>query len=75
MLLRNWVAVDKPKELPKIISLREASARLGVALCTVRLLVKRNHVRYQRIGKSFYIPEADMAALIEKRWKQEGVRQ
>ena len=62
------------KAIPTILSLREISKRLNVPLCSVRLLVRRGHVRYQRIGKQYFVPEADVAALIEKGWRREGVR-
>jgi excisionase family DNA binding protein len=48
----------------------EASRYLKVPIYTVRLLIKRGQIPYQRLGKKFLLPIAEVKAMLAAGWKR-----
>jgi excisionase family DNA binding protein len=57
-----------------LLTVPEAAKFLRAPIYSVRLLIRRGKLRYQRVGKRFVLPRADVEAYLENGWKREGVR-
>jgi excisionase family DNA binding protein len=65
--------MPEPIELSSPVwTLPEAAKFLNVPTYAVRVLVHRGKLRYQRIGKRFVVPKADVLSLLETGWKRQG---
>jgi excisionase family DNA binding protein len=60
-------------EQSPVFTLPQAAQYLSVPTYAIRLLVRRGKLRYQRIGKRFVVPRADVESLLNNGWKREGL--
>jgi excisionase family DNA binding protein len=51
----------------------EAARYLKVPIYTVRLMIRRGQLSYQRLGKKFILPISEVKAILAAGWKREGV--
>ncbi len=57
---------------PAVMTVAEMAAHLHVPKSTARKIIRRGQVRYQRIGKRWIVPFADVQAFMDSGWKREG---
>jgi excisionase family DNA binding protein len=57
---------------PEVMTVKEMAAHLHVPKSTARKIIRRGHVRYQRLGKRWIVPFSDVQAFIDSGWKREG---
>lgn len=50
----------------------EAARYLKVPIYTVRLLIRRGQIPYQRLGKKFLLPISEVKAYLANGWKRSG---
>jgi len=61
-----------PVEGSPVFTIPEMAAYLRVPIISARLLIRRGHVRHQRIGKRFLVPREDVDRYLAANWRQEG---
>jgi len=57
---------------PEVMTVAEMATHLHIPKSAARKIIRRGHVRYQRIGKKWIVPFEDVRSFINAGWKREG---
>lgn len=64
---------SKQPDSASMMTVKEMAVYLHSSLSTARKIIRRGFVRYQRMGKRYVVPAADVHAYLDSNWRREGV--